>query len=92
MARMPIIGLTTYAERASWGSFSDVPVALIQDAYHGLVARAGARPILIPQVAEQPVAGVAELLDVIDGLENAPGALIGLLEGRNRGKCAVRVA
>jgi len=68
MARMPIIGLTTYAERASWGSFSDVPVALIQDAYHGLVARAGARPILIPQVAEQPVAGMAELLDVIDGL------------------------
>ena len=29
--------------------------------------------------------------DVVDGLENAPAALIGLLEGRNFGKCAVRV-
>ncbi|MGH8175014.1 MAG: NADP-dependent oxidoreductase [Steroidobacter sp.] len=30
--------------------------------------------------------------DVVDGLENAPTALIGLLEGRNFGKCVVRVA
>ena len=30
--------------------------------------------------------------DVVDGLENAPQAFIGLLEGRNFGKLAVRVA
>jgi NADPH-dependent curcumin reductase CurA len=30
--------------------------------------------------------------DVIDGLENTPGALIGLLNGENRGKRMVRVA
>ena len=30
--------------------------------------------------------------DVIDGLENAPAAFIGLLEGRNFGKLMVRVA
>jgi hypothetical protein len=30
--------------------------------------------------------------DVVDGLENAPGAFIGLLEGRNFGKLVVRVA
>jgi NADPH-dependent curcumin reductase CurA len=30
--------------------------------------------------------------DVVDGLENAPTALIGLLEGRNFGKVVVRVA
>ena len=30
--------------------------------------------------------------DVVDGLENAPTALIGLLEGRNFGKLVVRVA
>jgi len=30
--------------------------------------------------------------DVIDGLENAPGAFIGLLTGRNFGKLVVRVA
>ena len=29
--------------------------------------------------------------DVIDGLENLPGALIGLLAGENRGKRMVRV-
>ena len=35
---------------------------------------------------------IKAVVDVIDGLENAPGALIGLFEGRNRGKCAVRGA
>ena len=30
--------------------------------------------------------------DVVDGLENAPAAFIGLLEGRNFGKLIVRVA
>jgi NADPH-dependent curcumin reductase CurA len=30
--------------------------------------------------------------DVVDGLENAPAALIGLLEGRNFGKLVVRVS
>ena len=30
--------------------------------------------------------------DVVEGLENAPSALIGLLSGNNRGKRMVRVA
>ena len=30
--------------------------------------------------------------DLVDGLENAPQAFIGLLEGRNFGKLVVRVA
>jgi NADPH-dependent curcumin reductase CurA len=30
--------------------------------------------------------------DSVDGLENAPGAFIGMLEGRNFGKLIVRVA
>ena len=68
MARMPLIGLTTYSERASWGSFHDVPVALTQDTYHGLVAAAGARPVLIPQMEDRPGAGVDELLAALDGL------------------------
>ena len=29
--------------------------------------------------------------DIVDGLENAPGAFIGLLEGKNFGKLVVRV-
>jgi NADPH-dependent curcumin reductase CurA len=30
--------------------------------------------------------------DIVDGLENAPAAFIGLLEGRNFGKLVVRVS
>jgi NADPH-dependent curcumin reductase CurA len=30
--------------------------------------------------------------DVVEGLENAPAAFIGLLQGRNFGKVVVRVA
>ena len=34
---------------------------------------------------------IKAMVDIIDGLENAPEALIGLFEGTNRGKRAVRV-
>ena len=30
--------------------------------------------------------------DIVDGLENAPKAFIGLLEGQNSGKLVIRVA
>jgi NADPH-dependent curcumin reductase CurA len=30
--------------------------------------------------------------DRVDGLENAPGAFIGLLQGRNFGKLVIRVS
>jgi gamma-glutamyl-gamma-aminobutyrate hydrolase PuuD len=68
MGSMPLIGLTTYAESASWGPFRDVSVSLAQDAYHSLVAAAGARPLLIPQIAGDPEAGAAEVVEVLDGL------------------------
>ena len=35
---------------------------------------------------------IAVVEDVIEGLENAPAALVGLLRGDNRGKRMVRVA
>jgi NADPH-dependent curcumin reductase CurA len=34
---------------------------------------------------------IKAMVDIIDGLERAPEALIGLFEGNNRGKRAVRV-
>jgi len=34
---------------------------------------------------------IKAVVDVVDGLDKAPEALIGLFEGRNRGKMAVRV-
>jgi hypothetical protein len=30
--------------------------------------------------------------DVVDGLENAPDAFIGMLQGKNNGKLVIRVA
>jgi len=49
-------------------------------------------PDFIREVA--PLVGKGEIVgleDVVDGLENAPQALIGLLAGRNRGKCVVAI-
>ena len=44
-------------------------------------------------MSEWVAAGKVKLReDVVDGLENAPAAFIGLLEGRNFGKLVVRVA
>ena len=34
---------------------------------------------------------IKAMVDIVDGLERAPEALIGLFEGKNRGKMAVRV-
>ena len=34
---------------------------------------------------------IKAIVDIVDGLEKAPQALIGLFEGTNRGKRAVRV-
>jgi NADPH-dependent curcumin reductase CurA len=43
---------------------------------------------MMPWVAEGKVKYIE---DIVDGLEQAPDAFIGLLEGKNFGKLAVRV-
>ncbi|MBS0125238.1 NADP-dependent oxidoreductase [Thetidibacter halocola] len=49
-------------------------------------------PEFLADMAPKVAAGeIAFLEDVADGLENAPEAFIGLLQGRNRGKQLVRV-
>lgn len=50
--------------------------------------RAEAEARLARWVAEGKIKAV---VDVVDGLEKAPEALIGLFEGRNKGKMAVRI-
>ena len=50
--------------------------------------RAEAEQRLARWVAERKIKAI---VDIVDGLENAPKALIGLFEGSNRGKRAVRV-
>ncbi len=58
----------------------------------GLAAYFGLLEIGRPKAGETVAAGKLKVQeDIIDGLENTPRALIGLLAGENRGKRMVRV-
>ena len=59
----PLIGITAYAEEASWGVWN-VPAALTPLAYVTKVEAAGGRPLLVPPADDS----VAETLAVLDGL------------------------
>jgi gamma-glutamyl-gamma-aminobutyrate hydrolase PuuD len=65
----PVIGITTYAQEASWGVWR-LPAALIPLDYVDAVERAGGRPVLIPPSEE----GVEETLDALDGIIFSGGA------------------
>jgi putative glutamine amidotransferase len=65
----PVIGITTYAQEASWGVWRS-PAALIPLDYVDAVERAGGRPVLIPPSEE----GVAETLEALDGIVFSGGA------------------
>ena len=65
----PVIGITTYAEEATWGVWR-LPAALIPLDYVHAVERAGGRALLIPPSED----GVAETLDVLDGIVFSGGA------------------
>jgi gamma-glutamyl-gamma-aminobutyrate hydrolase PuuD len=59
----PLIGITTYVEPASWGSWH-VEAALVPYAYVRAVERAGGRAVLVPPDED----GIEEVLDALDGL------------------------
>jgi putative glutamine amidotransferase len=66
----PLIGITAYAEPiVSWGHWT-LPAALIPLAYVRSVEQAGGRPLLVPPSEN----GVAETLDVLDGLVFSGGS------------------
>jgi gamma-glutamyl-gamma-aminobutyrate hydrolase PuuD len=65
----PVIGITTYAQEASWGVWR-LPAALIPLDYVDAVERAGGRPVLIPPSEE----GVEETLAALDGIVFSGGA------------------
>jgi putative glutamine amidotransferase len=70
-ARRPVVGVTTYVERARQGVW-DVPAAYLQYDYVELVTRAGGVPVLLPP----PGAGstpAGEVLDRVDALVLAGG-------------------
>ena len=65
----PLIGITSYAEEASWGHWT-AQAALVPLSYVRSVEAAGGRPLVIP-----PVTGaVDETLDSLDGLLLSGGA------------------
>jgi len=68
----PIIGITTYVERAGFGVWRDLPSAVLPQAYVEAVTAAGGRAVLLP-----PDDHDADVLDVLDGLVLAGGADIG---------------
>lgn len=65
----PLIGITTYAQEASWGVWR-LPAALIPLDYVSAVERAGGRPVLIPPSED----GVEETLEALDGILFSGGA------------------
>jgi gamma-glutamyl-gamma-aminobutyrate hydrolase PuuD len=58
-----VIGITTYAEEATWGNWTE-PAAFTPLAYVRAVEHAGGRPLLVPPSAD----GVEETLEALDGI------------------------
>lgn len=65
----PIIGITSYVERARWGIW-DTTAALLPYSYVRAVEAAGGRAVLLPPTND----AVAETLGFVDGLILAGGA------------------
>ena len=65
----PVIGITSYAQEATWGVWT-LPAALVPLDYVDAVERAGARALVIPPSGD----GVDETLDVLDGVVFSGGA------------------
>jgi putative glutamine amidotransferase len=65
----PLIGITTYAQEASWGVWK-LPAALIPLDYVDAVERAGGRPLLVPPSEK----AVFETLEALDGIVFSGGA------------------
>jgi putative glutamine amidotransferase len=65
----PVIGITTYAQEATWGVWR-LPAALIPLDYVEAVERAGGRPVLVPPSED----GVEETIEALDGVVFSGGA------------------
>jgi gamma-glutamyl-gamma-aminobutyrate hydrolase PuuD len=65
----PVIGITSYLERARYGVW-DHPAALLPRTYPDAIVRAGGVPVLLPPIGD----GQAELVRRLDGLVLAGGA------------------
>lgn len=96
----PVIGISSYTEKARWGSW-DTPCILLPRRYADGVTRAGGIPVLLP-----PVPGVEHTVTRLDGLILAGGGDIepalfgaqahpqtcGVRPGRDEAELALAVA
>jgi anthranilate synthase component 2/putative glutamine amidotransferase len=72
--RRPRIGLSTYLEDASWGTWRR-PAAVVGRVYLDAVARAGGTPLLLPPVGtDESVVGALDGLMLIGGADITPAA------------------
>lgn len=70
----PLIGLTTYVERARWGAW-DQRAALLPASYVEMVVAAGGLPVLLPPIVPGDVASAAAIAVAgVDGLVLTGGA------------------
>ena len=65
----PVIGITSYAQEASWGVWK-LPAALVPLAYVDSIERAGGRAVVIPPAEDD----IEVTLDVLDGIVFSGGA------------------
>jgi len=63
MTESPVVGISCYAQPASWGSWERVQANLLPRRYADSIARAGGLPVLLP-----PLPGISEVLGRLDGL------------------------
>ena len=69
----PVIGITAYVERASWGRWVDVPGALVPDRYVRQVEDAGGIAIVIPPRPDADDGTALEIVERLDGVILAGG-------------------
>ena len=99
-ARVPVCGLIAQYNDIAQAGFDRLPVVMREVLSRSLTIRgfiqrefADQRPAFYADMAGWIASGrVRYREDIVDGLENAPEAFIGLLEGRNFGKLVIRVA
>jgi putative glutamine amidotransferase len=68
MTRVPIVGVTTYRQQASWGAW-DRPAAVLPASYVDTVAAAGGSPVLLPPYENATAVGrAASIVTRLDAL------------------------
>ncbi|TGQ79894.1 NADP-dependent oxidoreductase [Mesorhizobium sp. M8A.F.Ca.ET.207.01.1.1] len=99
-ARVPVCGLIAQYNIPADSGADRLPVLMQQVLHRSLTIRGfiqrefvDQRPAFYREMAEWIASGrVRYREDIVDGIENAPRAFLGLLEGKNFGKLIVRVA